>query len=113
MDVTAPTGSALSNDKQRERETERERGRSVSACGGFRCWWPVFLSVAVTLPHLKPAESGASLPPLGPVTGQGLILNKETPDGQKTFSQTASVRGQQLLGVQHPPGSKLLYLSHT
>lgn len=68
---------------------KRESGGSVRECGGFGCWWPVFLSVAVTLPQLKLTESGASLPPLGPVTGQGLILNKETPDGQKTFSQTA------------------------
>lgn len=75
-------------------------GEEGAACGGFGCWWPVFLSVAVTLPQLRLIESGASLPPMRPVGGQGLILNKETPNGQKTFSQTVSVRGERFAESQ-------------
>lgn len=55
-------------------------------CVDFGYWWPVILSVAVTLPQLKLIESGASLPPMEPLEGQGLILIKETPIGQKTLS---------------------------
>lgn len=61
----------------------------------------MFLSVAVTLPRLKLIESGASLPPTGPVESQGFSLNKETPSGQKSLSRTVSRRGERLLRVQH------------
>lgn len=53
----------------------------MRACGGFGCWWPLFLSVVVTLPQL--IESGASLPPTRPVEDQGFILNKESPKRTK------------------------------
>ncbi len=62
------------------------RGESVRVRGGFGCWRPVILEVALTLSQLKLIQSGASFPPEGPVEGQSLILNKETPNGQKTFS---------------------------
>lgn len=58
-------------------------GERVGVLGG-----PLLLLVAVTLPRLKVIESGASLPAMGPVEVQGLILNKEKPNGQKTLLQS-------------------------